>query len=295
VLALLTLITGVGLWFLIPAIANGLTQFGVGILVALAFFVCVGLFMLLGKLTPLWMTTVVFLSGIPFLLHPSRISLVVSLILGLGLTSDRAHAKSSLLKNTSEHWFVPIKTCFGSTLTGMSMMIATIVLLSTTIPSPDISQLIPKSGIRYVLSHFSSATGSSPVDPTMTVRQYIVSQAESGGVPLSSLSPSEQSRIILTSVADFEQKFGVSISPDDTLEDTIHRSTVSVLEKYSAPYAKFFPYISAIALFFTLRFLFIPLRVVAVLLVMAVIRLLIKRGIVRQGARQITIYYPELA
>lgn len=275
-------------------ISSGGVAFGVGLLMAFLFLIALGLVMLLGRVTALWTTLIVLLAGIPLVLYPSRLGIIASIVLALGLMSDRAHARSALLKNTSENWFVPIKTCFGSMLTGLALVIAIIVLTSSTLPSPSITQLIPTSGVRYALTHIGSVSGDAKIDPAMTVREYIVSQAEADGVPLSRLAPAEQNRIILTSIAQFEAKFNVQITPNETLESAVHRSTVSFLEKYSGPYVRFFPYVSAIGLFFSLRFLFIPLRLIVVACIMGIVKLLLKWGVVKQGARQITIYYPEL-
>ena len=293
-LGALTILCGGLLWFVVPSVSEGSFPLGVGILLLLALFVCLGLLMLLGKQQLVWSLSVGALALVPLAVSPSRIGVIASLILVLGLVSDRSHARSALLKNTTESWFVPIKTSLGSSLTGIALVIASLVLATSNHTAPNIASLIPKSSIRYTLTHLNQFTGGSPLPPEMTVREYIIQQAANDGLPLSQLRASDRDRIVLTSIAQFESKFHVNIAPDDRLDDVMHRSTVTFLERYSGPYVKFFPYVSAIALFFALRFLFIPLRFIAVGIVMAVVRILIRAGIVKQGARQITIYYPEL-
>lgn len=291
----LTVLFGGLLWFFVPLIAHSDYNLAIGFVFLLAFLPVIGLLMLLGEHRTLWYAALGLLAIIPLLISQSLIVLAMSLILTLALISDKSHAKAALQKNTTKSWYVPIKTCFVSMLTGIALVISALVLTTAQLEAPNIESLIPKAGMSYALTHVSQITGGEPLAPEITVREYIIQQAESSGTPLSGLSPRERDGIILASIAQFEQKFNVIIEPDDRLDDVLHRSTVSFLERYSGRYVRFFPYLSALALFFTLRFVFIPLRYIAVGLVIALVRLLIRAGIVKQGARQITIYYPELA
>ena len=144
----------------------------------------------------------------------------------------------------------------------------------------------------------SDLQGVPKADSALTVDEYLAQniegQLKSQGVSVNKLAKNGVAELVAEQRNALAKRYGIQIKGGERLVDVLHRTITEKVQELLGPYARFLPFLSALAFFFALRTLIFFLYFIAVGLTALLIALLRRATIIKSEKRQIDVEHLTL-
>ena len=157
--------------------------------------------------------------------------------------------------------------------------------------------IIPRTAVdlslRALSGAFSDLQGIPRTDSLITVDEFLAQnlegQLKTQGVELGAANKKEIAALVAEQRNELARRYGISVRGGERLADVLHRTITEKVEELLGPYARFLPFLSALAFFFALRTLSFPLYFIVVALTALLIALLRRGNIIISEKRTIEV------
>lgn len=308
VLAGMLTLTGWAFWFALRAyFLSGISVSAIGlsytpilllvIPLLLVFLTLYGISIALIPSPSIWNLSWILVSIGGFFVAPTLLTGIVALLFAIVGPIMRYRGRQSLRYGIGKNLYIPLRNAFPTMLTVLALFIALLFpALEPQVPG-TLEIVIPEQlflgALRLTDNKISEQLPAFDADAPF--EEYALGFAASElNVDLDSLTKGQQIQIIEEAKNNLKEKLNIEIDTKRTLGEILYTGGISRLNEATAPYIRFFPYVTAIGLFLLLRFAFFFVRIIVVLFSAAIIKLLIKFGFARTIAMQHTVSYPTL-
>lgn len=160
-----------------------------------------------------------------------------------------------------------------------------------------VSGVIPRAAVELSLQFLSGAVsdlqGAPKADSALTVDEFLAQnlagQLKSQGVAMGKLPQKEIAELVAGQRNELAKRYGIQMRGGERLVDVLHRAITEKVQELLGPYARFLPFLSALAFFFALRTLIFFLYFIAVGLTALLIVLLRAATIIKSETRSIEV------
>lgn len=308
VLAGMLVLTGWAFWFGLRAyFLSGITVSTLGlaytpvllvvIALLLLFLILYGVSVALIPSQSIWNLSWILISIGGFLVAPTLLTGIAAMLLAIVGPIMRYRGRQSLRYGIGKNLYIPLRNAFPTMLTVLALFIALLFpALEPRVPG-SLEVIIPEQlflgALRLTDNTISEQLPAFDADAPFG--EYALEFAASElNVDPESFTQGQKIQIIAEAKRNLEKKLDIVIDIERTLGEILYTGGIGRLNQATAPYIRFFPYVTAIGLFLLLRFAFFFVRILVVLFSAALIKLLIKSGFARTIAMQHTVSYPTL-
>ncbi len=181
--------------------------------------------------------------------------------------------------------------------TALSLVIALFYYQNIIGRDRPAENIIPRAAIDLSLRALSGAVsdlrGIPPTDSLMTVDEFLARNLESqlqaqGGSPRAA-PQKEIAQLVAEQRNELAKRYGIEVKGGERLADFLHRTITEKVRELLGPYARFLPFLSALAFFFALRTFAFPLYFIVVGLTALLIALLRAATIIKSEKRSIEV------
>ncbi|MFY9462899.1 MAG: hypothetical protein WAP52_01800 [Candidatus Sungiibacteriota bacterium] len=157
--------------------------------------------------------------------------------------------------------------------------------------------IIPRGAVDLSLRVLSGAVsdlrGIPPTNSLMTVDEFLAQNLESQlkmqGISSRAITQKEIAQLIAEQRNELAKRYGIQMKGGERLADVLHRTITGKVEELLGPYARFLPFLSALAFFLALRTFAFPLYFIVVGFTALLIVLLRAATIIKSEKRSIEV------
>jgi len=157
--------------------------------------------------------------------------------------------------------------------------------------------VIPRAAIELSLRVLSGAVsdlrGIPTADSLMTVDEFLAqnltSQLKTQGIAPNAATKKEIAALVAEQRNELAKRYGIRVQGGERLADVLHRTITEKMQELLGPYARFLPFLSALAFFFALRAFAFPLYFIVVGLTALLIAFLRASKIIKSEKRSIEV------
>lgn len=204
----------------------------------------------------------------------------------------RTEYERSIAFSTSQF----LKAGLPAYFTAVSLVMTLFYYQEISVQNPAAS-IVPSAAVDLSLRFLSGAVtdlGAIPqADSLMTVDQFLSqnleAQLKKEGTSLRALPQQQLAELIAEQRNELARRYGIQIRGGERLTDVLHRTITTKVNEILGPYARFLPFLSALAFFFALRFLTFFVFFVVVVATALLITALHGLNIIRSETQEIQV------
>lgn len=238
-------------------------------------------------------------SGAPYFFMPANIVSILTLILSVGGAFFAArHIRKEYLFSLSFSLTKTLKAGLPLYFTVASLIIS-VFFFSQLTEEKVISTLLPKSAFTLILEKMQgplvSITGFSfpKISSKTTVDELLngilQEQLKSQGLQISQLPAKELNALRQSFLLELNKKYGVKAGGKEGAIDLFYDTISRYLRVFLDPYKFYLPYASALAFFFAIKALTLPLYYISMIAAFLLIKILVFSKILRSEKQQIEV------
>ena len=201
-------------------------------------------------------------------------------------TSSIAFSASKILKAGLPIYF-----------TALSLVIALFYYQQIAGRERPAESIIPRAAVDLSLQALSGAVsdlrGIPHADSLITVDEFLAqnleSQLKTQGIAPNATTKKEIAALVAEQRNELAKRYGIRVRGGERLADVLHRTITEKMQELLGPYARFLPFLSALAFFFALRAFAFPLYFIVVALTALLITLLRASKIIKSEKRSIEV------
>lgn len=186
--------------------------------------------------------------------------------------------------------------------TTVSIVVSLFYYQQITDQEHAVTGVIPRAAVELSLRFLSGAVsdleGAPKADSALTVDEFLAQnlegQLKSQGVAMKKLPKQEVAELVAEQRNELAKRYGIQIKGGERLADVLHRTITEKVQELLGPYARFLPFLSALAFFFAFRTLTFFLYFVVVLVTALLIALARAATIIKSEKRQIEVEHLTL-
>lgn len=235
------------------------------------------------------------------------IALIPSLVPSQAIAIGALFAVGMLIRNRVRHvvederdtfFFQPLRVAYGFWFTVMAIIVAISFYNTRPAVEATLQSALKREHIVAVMQTIEPILKQTSPDFTIdqTVEAYILAQIDP------QVPAYLRAELVRQQLSALNTKYNTNIQPEDTMADVSYEIVLAFAERpfgtsasLSYYFARYFPLVSAIGIFFFLQFLFFFLKWFVIFIALGVLRLMDIGGIITYKERIVTVKYPTLS
>ncbi len=195
-------------------------------------------------------------------------------------------------------FFQPLRVAYGFWFTVMALIIAISFYNTRPAVAATLQSALKREHIVAVMQKIEPILKQTSPNFTaeQTVESYILAQIDD------QVPAYLRAELVRQQLSALNTKYNTTIEPDDTMADVSYEIVLAFADRpfgsvgsISQYFARYFPIVSAIGIFFTLQFLFFFLKWAVILIALGVLRTMDNLHLITYKERIVTVKYPTIS